>query len=538
MDLIKRIINLRDFREKFGKYEPSLDGESGDDTTYGKIINNIKVKKNDLYVRDDFPVLFLSNVGLRKYKEEIDGDIYEGIKYGTFALYYSWIKNFVMSSKYYILKKRKNEDVWSEIGEGLEYREEDYGKLDLFCISVSVFHELPEDTSAYVCGETIICVNEDEQTFYDMFFNQDYAAEFIEFSESKILTGKYDYLPPFAEIHVLVEEEVSDIGYYKKYVPDDINLIRIVDPTAFLVYGESYKIGDYAYFRNVKNINVNPSVYISDGVYVCVSPANIYQRFSLETHWKSIDIEINRDTEKEYFAESKLRTLERQKNSVDDYGEELDFVFNTSTLRCELKYVTGTPYNSVYNEKISAYTYDVISSISVDGIPIQRWDVSYMDEGDTGEIEFKYIVGNLLLPGDIDNIIATDSSGGGIEYTETYTYTIHKLTFTINGSTYENKPYVSIDYESGEKPENAEDGKQYAKIKISTTDEYVISGDIAIRNDNTIGVQDINYTSDDVNIDRGASSSYEAFNVIGEVNTIEDIEKYHNDWFRIGGKND
>ena len=87
-------------------------------------------------------------------------------------------------------------------------------------------------------------------------------------------------------------------------------------------------------------------------------------------------------------------------------------------------------------------------------------------------------------------------------------------------------------------PEWGESGKTYAKVELETTNEEWLSANTFIRYDTVIGTTDVSFTSNEVRIDRGASASYEALNVIGEVNTIEDIEKYRNDWFRIKGKND
>ena len=59
-----------------------------------------------------------------------------------------------------------------------------------------------------------------------------------------------------------------------------------------------------------------------------------------------------------------------------------------------------------------------------------------------------------------------------------------------------------------------------------------------MKNEAFMHIHDYNIDHDDVYIERGTSASYEAFNVLGEVNTMEDIERYRDDWFRIKGKND
>ena len=59
-----------------------------------------------------------------------------------------------------------------------------------------------------------------------------------------------------------------------------------------------------------------------------------------------------------------------------------------------------------------------------------------------------------------------------------------------------------------------------------------------IRGGFLLDIQDVKLDYRAVNIVRGTSASYEAFNVLGEMNTIDDIEKYRDDWYRIIGKND
>ena len=87
-------------------------------------------------------------------------------------------------------------------------------------------------------------------------------------------------------------------------------------------------------------------------------------------------------------------------------------------------------------------------------------------------------------------------------------------------------------------PEWGDEGKRYAKVWLFAEGEEYISGGSYFRNDNLIGTTEVRLQSDNIDIERGVSAAYEAFNVLGEVNSVEDIEKYRNDWYRIKGKND
>ena len=136
---------------------------------------------------------------------------------------------------------------------------------------------------------------------------------------------------------------------------------------------------------------------------------------------------------------------------------------------------------------------------------------------ENGIIEFEYYVG-----------VKVDTSGtsGGVMCLERREYHV------------EDEEYIVVGNETIDKPDDYEDGVQYAIITIEDVGLGRYDDGHLIANEAFIGVNDSRQNLQEVYVDRGTSASYEAFNILGEANTIEDLENYRDDWFRIKGKND
>ena len=473
METIKKKINLSDFVERFGENELCVEGtnmpydiklyENGNDVWYGELPFLLSADTTE----ETFDIIIPTY--------EVDNFI--GVRYGTLANYYSWIRNFIMQSKYYIFKNRKGEILWEEVCADLDYREEQVGKYDIFLASSGVFSGLSDDiTEGFTCGDDIFCINENAEEFYDMYVSKDATEEYIRFFEDVILKGEYSTsqtLPPFIDFNVYVDEEIDEMGSLRQIFDDE----------------EEWELTSYSGYSA--------------------------------------------------FVESKLKSLVRQRISVDDSGNDLDFVYDMAINKSELRFVTGVPYNEVYDENENVYRYDIISSIRFSNDTIDYDNLTNEDVGKSGSVTFIYVIGN-MLSGDTDVEVVSDDSGGGILYEETLDFVIKKERFTIGGYV-RHVIYISIDYDSGEKPEVYEEGKRYAKIYVD--DHYVHKykegeENNLYRDDRISGIEDIGFSESKIDIERGRSAAYEAFNVIGEVNSLEDIENYHDDWFRIRGKND
>ena len=240
------------------------------------------------------------------------------------------------------------------------------------------------------------------------------------------------------------------------------------------------------------------------------------------------------------YAESKLKTLLREKRSYDNEGNLLPYVIENegkTNERNELPYILHAPCDIIYEndtffynslEGITYYAEDGNGDLVEDDnsrdmtSPGTNPDGSVIPE--QGVIEFRYRVGSSMASGESENY--------GVLYTERRRYT---LEMGENGR----RLYINVSNETLTVPAGAEPGVQYAEISdIDKSHFEEKTYGIYVKEPHLIGVHESNIDVGNVYVDRGTSASYEAFNVLGEVNSIDDIEKYRDDWYRIKGKND
>ena len=245
-----------------------------------------------------------------------------------------------------------------------------------------------------------------------------------------------------------------------------------------------------------------------------------------DTVEKNIRRTIGESTDLVY-ADSQLKTLVRVKKTFDDDGNLLPFYHNDDSENNELLYKIGDICDVTYSD--GSYYCNVLREVkyyTLDGteIPALRNQTSYSSSmPDEGIISFVYEVGDIINE--------TGSTINGIKYTERrhYTIEIHE----------EFGKYVSIEGTSIDVPETPLPGASYAIVENNIEAiETIETGGHMVKNDAFLDIQDSKIDYDDVYVERGTSAAYEAFNVLGETNTIEDIENYRDDWFRIKGKND
>lgn len=284
--------------------------------------------------------------------------------------------------------------------------------------------------------------------------------------------------------------------------------------------------------------NIILPIYISQDIFDLGTYAAIPDESDSGSSFSDEDIYEDESGVTDY-AESKLKTLLRGKRSYDNNGNELPYVIeNERTIneKNELPYRLNAPCSITYEG--GAYYYNVLEHVTYyvengDGELIE--DSNSRDEmspgsnpngsviPDEGVIEFKYRVGNSM---DLDQ-----ATNDGILYTERRRYT---LEMGENG-----RLYINVSDETITAPPGAETGAQYAEISdVDKTYWEEERKGWYIKEPHLIGVHESNIDIGDVYVDRGTSASYEAFNVLGEVNSIDDIEKYRDDWYRIKGKND
>ena len=305
-------------------------------------------------------------------------------------------------------------------------------------------------------------------------------------------------------------------------------------------------------FETIENaiafLNLNPiggptsniilPIYISQDIFDLGTYTAIIDESDSGSSFSNEDIYEDESGVTDY-AESKLKTLLREKRSYDNEGNLLPYVIeneHTVNEKNELPYRRNAPCSITY--EAGAYYYNVLEHVAYyveDGNGELTEDSNSRDEmspgsnpngsviPDEGVIEFKYRVGNSM---DLNQ-----STNDGILYTERRRYT---LEMGENG-----RLYINVSDETITMPAGVEPGVQYAEISDvgKTYSEEELNG-WYIKEPHLIGVHESNIDVGNVYVDRGTSASYEAFNVLGEVNSIDDIEKYRDDWYRIKGKND
>lgn len=282
-------------------------------------------------------------------------------------------------------------------------------------------------------------------------------------------------------------------------------------------------------------------------------------------HWERAEvvsdmwpIEDTGDTY-ETVTESLLLNVKRKKTSMDDSSNILPFIahyidsaitgtrytkkiLDTATTECF--YMIGIA-NTTVNPN-GAVTCDYLKSVKFtndDGSEeLTYTDVGYRNMpilcddsfSDYTKIIFTYYIGAELNR--LSNLIPNT----GVKYVEERSFTVKHMDAIIDKINCEDLPYFNIseDYEfakdENEDLANSGHGSSFADVSL----EEVQVGktpfsDIGIVKDEKINsVQDF---SDDIDVDieRGIATSFERHNALGEINTMQDLEHYRNDFFDV-----
>lgn len=487
----------------------------------------------------------------------------ENIMWGTFNHYLGWLNKFISEAGIYKSVKRFDEFVLVnarendiELHENLGYTE--YKNATKFWYQEDETEEEKKKSQKYIleqwlsegigvysteyeaknavtqdnCGG-ILFVHPEAETFKEMFSDCHTAAEFLD-------CPKNGSKPQYINLPVYIASDVEDLGMFEVYDAEQA------------AEGTGWDDNDVAeYLTRFENVEVSRVIAQEGTLYV----------------------------------ESQLNTLQRTKKKYDEDGNVLPYFWNEDTKKNELPYVIGLPCNVIYSD--GSFLFNVLESVKYynEGLdtPVAVDEMYPNTIPDNGIIEFIYLV---------NTEISGNTCCGGVEYRERRRYTVEEVS---NGRA------IIVDDETLDVPENYEEGVQYAIVdKIDSKaeavyiaykdrfkgcadrvsedlttiysgstsivasednfgDSYYVNGNEYIsssgntryfwkkyngigcylfKNDAFINIQDSKIVANDVYIDRGASAAYEAFNALGETNTIEDIENYRDDWFRIRGKND
>lgn len=226
------------------------------------------------------------------------------------------------------------------------------------------------------------------------------------------------------------------------------------------------------------------------------------------------------------FTDSKLSVLKRATMSYDIDGNELPFFLDGNDTA--LPYNVGNPRNVRLGDSGECY-YDRVIEVHFEN-----------EEGEHGQSKRE---GNVKVSdADKDPIISityeigrsVDEDGNeteGIVRTEKYYYKVVTGRFNVSGfsSQYE---YIDIDYDT-----IVETGNPFVSYTEVTGNEDITAPTNYIFDEALAGMHDYSESVSKVNIERGSSASFEPLNLMGQFSSVEEIERYSGDLFKIGAEN-
>ena len=456
------------------------------------------------------------------------------IKWETYNHYKGWLERFIVESEIYEMRKRDDEFVFVNAREynedylktvkfkrdnGEEARPAKDYQLPLliqwFCNACGFYEDIyaaRNGVTSECCERNLkVFVNPNMVEFFEMFGSEcspDYKKNACWILSNNVSGTSGQNI----DIPILISNDIQDLGMYDVY--------------------DFKKSGAYS------EEELPYPEYIP-----------VYRTLSSDT----------------LYVESKLDTLLRTRKTYDEDGNILPYCFNPEKNRNELPYMLDIPCDITYSTKAGSDFLRFLKEKSENKDSDHGCflcnilkEIHYYWEGgmeNTAARDVVYYNGTMPTDGIIEFVyrvgVIYDESGktcndeSGIEYREKRKY---KVKSVPNGSA------IIISDSTIDNPEDYDPEKQYAVIEVTNEEfcEYLYNSEpyytkkppeieekgIRVKNDAFMSIQDFLIMKDNVYIDRGTSAAYEAFNVLGETNTIEDIENYRDDWFRIRGKND
>lgn len=336
--------------------------------------------------------------------------------------------------------------------------------------------------------------------------------------------------------------------------------------------------------------NIKKDIYInSDGLYFMNVPyfSGYYDENSKLTyfdtiengsivfnHWEECVAKNDIPTSEKIvkaITESMLDNIKRKKKDIDNTNKTLPFVFHYNKVldknngiyasreldkTCtELQYMPGFVNQEITSsgELISDVTYsiefftdnymekscgrfDIYNSIDK---PITTSDLTENPK----VIRFTYYIDSIIEIGS-DNVNWDIKKNTGVEYVESYNVSIETYDVLIPSG--ETESVVSLPYfkigdkiESSDSNYNSDLQRNVTFSDITYTEEQVINDMFfnvgTYKEDALIGVHNLK-NNINAKVERGKASSFEKHNALGEICTMQDLEHYRNDFFRITDK--
>lgn len=354
------------------------------------------------------------------------------------------------------------------------------------------------------------------------------------------------------------------------------------------VYNSLKKI-DKTTFKYTQDNRYYIKRYYFNGYYDDATKLTYFDYFngtSLELkHWKLNQSSEYSETatytgETTAVTESMLTTVIRRRTDMDASGETLPFLYHYESIPSEFQNVASNRLidiectefqymcgfcnmKALTNGDVSA---DVVNSIQF----YTDWDLgrdrlkcpltfsfennenqvilsSVVEAKNHDMVKFVYTLG-VLLEYDSSKKRYVPKVNTGVKYTETYSYIIARretpIVQYINGKEYPSVvelPYIRMSNMSDAlnvdgNMDMEKSGNNGLLSTVTIREAQIKSDDFAdvktCKDDSTLGLQDATKEID-ATIERGGSASFEKHNALGEVFSLQDLEHYRNDYFKI-----
>ena len=398
------------------------------------------------------------------------------VRFGTLSNYVSWTLKFVEDSALYQYCKRKSGFFWKNVGKIAEISKENCKMtLNLDAVLADVLSEYPlEPETGDLC---IISASAD--TFNDIFGTLSKVKHFYEFSCEKLKANSGER-PQYIDIPILITEKYEDLGQFTEYDG------HIPDKNTSMADGNA-KIGYDLITAGTNSYSYEPKPSLA-------------------------------------YTDSRIQQLKRIKKTYDKDGVGIPFIIPEEGTFEEREFQEKMPLNMRFESEFCYY--DRINSIT-----FENESGETVEKEDGNIIRFDYEIGVSMKSEGDSNV-----ESPGVRYVEAYYYTVREMTVDLDGSgggiVYK---YIDIDFTS---PAN-EEWEYPAEIIIDSGDygeDYFNNGNF-IFDEAMAGIHNYSESVSNVFVERGTSAAFEAFNLMGQMNSVEEIERYKGDLFKIGKEN-
>lgn len=545
MEAIHKTINLSNIKCRFDCTTPTVKNEEGGVSAYGEIPKNFKIRDGNI-LKDLEKNLPLSEYFLEKNE---NGDIVytksEGVRvlsYETLLTTYTWLKNYIRNCVFYKICKRNDKIV------PVKYPKVDFFEGDYIEGYDNIEQEWEESQIGEIYYENVNA-KIFEKKFKDTRKNSGavYAKALYDFADNVITnTGTTysieEYTIPSISVPIYIEEEYDDLGILentaefwnpnKRYFLGDTSLKFVegklgsyvlisgltgyeqIQITGILLEEVRDAVEEFDHkeiVTTLPQIGDKNLIWHNGENYFFIYP---YAEGNSDSVWRKIEEETVTAQTVVGETASKLSTLKRYKSPYNSSGVTYPFILNGGN--AELLYLPMAPINSRIND--GEPICDYISGIKINGAPktVSAGTPITADSLPSGDsITFVYSIGCKITDDGVD----TDNT---VTYEETYPF--EKKIIEIEQEEIE---YIDIDYGS------KKDGKIIpSSIKYNEKGDEALNGVFTYKNDDMIGVQNVS-ESIDATITRGVSAAFERHAILGEINSLYELENYKNDYFGL-----